>query len=144
MSKGINKVIIIGNLGHSPELRTFPDGGTVANLSVATTERWKDQQGQQQERTEWHKVVLRNRLAEIAEQYLQSGSKVYIEGSLRTRKYQARDGSDRYVTEIMGRELQMLDGRQNSSAPQPSPHPEPSARPAPMPQQQIADDDIPF
>ncbi len=143
MSKGVNKAIILGNLGHSPELRAFPDGGTVANLSVATSERWKDQHGQMQERTEWHKVVLRNRLAEIAGQYLQRGSKVYIEGSLRTRKYQARDGSDRYVTEIAGRELQMLDSRQQSD--NDYLQPQAGARPAPIPQPTPGpEDDIPF
>ena len=116
MAKGINKVIIVGNLGQDPETRSFPDGGAITNISIATSESWKDKQtGQQQERTEWHKVVFRNRLAEIAAQYLTKGSKVYIEGSLRTRKWQNQQGVDQYTTEIHAREMQMLDSRAESS-----------------------------
>ena len=111
MARGINKAIIVGNLGNDPETRTFPDGGQVTNITVATSESWKDKQtGQPQERTEWHKVSFNGRLAEIAAQYLRKGSKVYIEGSLRTRKYQdKKTGDDRYITDIVGREMQMLD-----------------------------------
>ncbi len=118
MAKGINKAIIIGNLGNDPETRTFPDGGQVTNITVATTESWKDQQGQKQERTEWHKVSFNGHLSEIAAQYLRKGSKVYIEGSLRTRKYQDKQtGADRYSTDIVARQMQMLDSR-GEGAPQ--------------------------
>ncbi|QJD30930.1 single-stranded DNA-binding protein [Methylococcus geothermalis] len=110
-SRGVNKVILIGNLGADPEVRYMPNGGAVANLRIATSESWKDQQtGQTQERTEWHSVVMYRRLAEIAGEYLKKGSKVYIEGSLRTRKWQDKNtGQDRYTTEIIGNEMQMLD-----------------------------------
>lgn len=112
MSKGINKVIIVGNLGNDPETRYMPSGGAVTNISVATSETWKDKQtGQPQERTEWHRIVFFNRLAEIAGEYLRKGSKVYIEGSLRTRKWQDQSGQDKYTTEIVAKEMQMLDSR---------------------------------
>lgn len=112
MARGINKVILIGNLGKDPEAKFMPSGNAVTNITVATSESWKDKQtGQQQERTEWHRVVFFNRLAEIVSEYLRKGSKVYIEGSLRTRKWQAQDGSDRYSTEIVASEMQMLDSR---------------------------------
>ncbi|HUA89580.1 MAG TPA: single-stranded DNA-binding protein [Steroidobacteraceae bacterium] len=112
MARGINKVIIIGNLGADPETRAMPSGGTVANLRVATSESWRDKQsGEQQERTEWHRVALFGRLGEIAAEYLRKGSQVYIEGSLRTRKWQDKQGNERYSTEIIGNELQMLGGR---------------------------------
>lgn len=112
MARGINKVILVGNLGNDPETRYMPSGGAVTNISVATSESWKDKQtGQPQERTEWHRVVFFNRLAEIAGEYLKKGSKVYVEGSLRTRKWQGQDGQDRYTTEIVGAEMQMLDSR---------------------------------
>ena len=113
MARGINKVILIGNLGQDPEMSALPSGGAVTNLTIATSEGWKDKQtGQPQERTEWHRVVFFNRLAEIAAQYLKKGSKVYIEGSLRTRKWQDKStGADRYTTEIVAREMQMLDSR---------------------------------
>ncbi len=112
MARGINKVILIGNIGQDPEVKYMPSGGAVTNVSVATSETWKDKNtGQPQERTEWHRVVFFNRLGEIAGEYLRKGSKVYIEGSLRTRKWQAQDGSDRYTTEIVASEMQMLDGR---------------------------------
>jgi len=113
MARGVNKVILVGNLGQDPESRTFPDGGQITNITVATSESWKDRQtGQPQERTEWHRVVFNGRLAEIAGQYLRKGSKVYLEGSLRTRKWQDKNtGQDRYSTEIVAREMQMLDSR---------------------------------
>lgn len=110
-TRGVNKVILIGNLGADPEVRYMPNGGAVTNLRIATSESWKDQTtGQTQERTEWHSVVMYRRLAEIAGEYLKKGSKVYIEGSLRTRKWQDKNtGQDRYTTEIIGNEMQMLD-----------------------------------
>ena len=112
MARGINKVILIGNLGADPETRAMPSGTTVANLRVATSESWRDKQtGEQQERTEWHRVALFGRLAEIAGEYLRKGSQVYIEGSLRTRKWQDKQGNERYSTEIIGNDLQMLGGR---------------------------------
>lgn len=112
-ARGINKVIIVGNLGQDPETRYMPSGGAVTNISIATSETWKDKNtGQQQERTEWHRVVFFNRLAEIAGEYLRKGSKVYIEGALRTRKWQDQNtGQDRYTTEIVANEMQMLDSR---------------------------------
>ncbi len=112
MARGVNKVILIGNLGADPETRAMPSGTTVANLRVATSESWRDKQtGEQQERTEWHRVALFGRLAEVAGEYLRKGSQVYIEGSLRTRKWQDKEGKDRYSTEIIGNDLQMLGGR---------------------------------
>ncbi|MBV0933860.1 single-stranded DNA-binding protein [Marinobacterium weihaiense] len=112
MARGINKVILIGNLGTDPEVRYMPSGNAVTNVNLATSESWKDKQtGQMQERTEWHRIVFFNRLAEIAGEYLRKGSKVYIEGSLRTRKWQGQDGQDRYTTEIVANEMQMLDSR---------------------------------
>jgi len=111
-SKGINKVIVLGNLGQDPETRYMPNGNAVTNISIATSESWKDKQsGQSQERTEWHRVVFFNRLAEIAGEYLRKGSKVYVEGALRTRKWQDQSGNDRYSTEIVASEMQMLDSR---------------------------------
>lgn len=112
MARGVNKVILIGNLGKDPEVRYMPSGGAVTNVTIATSESWKDKQsGEQQERTEWHNVVFFNRLAEIAGEYLKKGSKVYVEGSLRTRKWQDKEGKDRYTTEIVAGEMQMLDSR---------------------------------
>ena len=117
MARGINKVILIGNLGADPETRAMPSGTTVANLRVATSESWRAKQtGEQQERTEWHRVALFGRLAEIAGEYLRKGSQVYIEGSLRTRKWQDKQGNERYSTEIVGNELQMLGGRGGGGA----------------------------
>ena len=117
MARGINKVILIGNLGADPETRAMPSGTTVANLRIATSESWRDKQtGEQQERTEWHRVALFGRLAEIAGEYLRKGSQVYIEGSLRTRKWQDKQGNERYSTEIVGNELQMLGGRGGAGA----------------------------
>jgi single-strand DNA-binding protein len=116
MARGVNKVILIGNLGADPETRAMPSGTTVANLRVATSESWRDKQtGEQQERTEWHRVALFGRLAEVAGEYLRKGSQVYIEGSLRTRKWQDKEGKDRYSTEIVGNDLQMLGGRGGAS-----------------------------
>jgi single-strand DNA-binding protein len=118
MARGINKVILIGNLGNDPEQKSMPNGNAVTNITLATSESWKDKQtGQQQERTEWHRIVFFNRLAEIAGQYLNKGSKVYLEGSLRTRKWQDQGGQDRYTTEIVANELQMLDSK-GGGAPQ--------------------------
>jgi single-strand DNA-binding protein len=162
-ARGVNKVILVGNLGNDPETRFFPDGGAVTNASIATSESWKDKQtGQMQERTEWHRVVFRDRgnfrLGQIAGEYLKKGSKVYVEGSLHTRKWQDKDGQDRYITEIVASEMQMLDSRgagqagsspesgdfaqsapRSASAKQPV---EPSA--APVGDYGSFDDDIPF
>lgn len=117
MSRGINKVIIIGNLGADPEVRYMPSGGAVTNLRVATSESWKDKQtGEAQERTEWHRIVLYNRLAEIAAEYLRKGSKVYVEGAIRTNKWQDQSGQDRYTTEIIANSMQLLDSRGGAAA----------------------------
>ncbi|MGH8474582.1 MAG: single-stranded DNA-binding protein [Methylococcales bacterium] len=114
--RGINKVILIGNLGADPEVRYMPNGDAVTNIRVATSETWKDKQsGDPREMTEWHRVVFFRRLAEIAGEYLKKGSKVYIEGSLRTRKWQGQDGQDRYSTEIVANEMQMLDSKSGGS-----------------------------
>jgi len=166
-ARGVNKVILVGNLGKDPETRYMPSGGAVTNITVATSESWKDKQtGQQQERTEWHRVVFFNRLAEIAAEYLRKGGKVYLEGSLRTRKWQGQDGQDRYTTEIVASEMQMLDSRgastggyesspapSQSAAPQSSNAPQQQAVSQPTNQSQTNqqsggfdtfDDDIPF
>jgi single-strand DNA-binding protein len=112
MARGVNKVILVGNLGADPEMRQLNSGKMVARLNIATSEGWKDKNTNEfQERTEWHRVSLFDRLAEIAQQYLRKGSKVYIEGRLRTTKWQDQEGRDRYTTEIVGREMQMLDSR---------------------------------
>tara|TARA_R110002072_G_scaffold21764_4_gene76787 strand:+ start:1004 stop:1546 length:543 start_codon:yes stop_codon:yes gene_type:complete len=114
MARGVNKVIIVGNLGEDPTTRYMPSGGAVTNISVATSEKWKDKNtGQPVEKTEWHRIIFFNRLAEIAGEYLKKGSKVYIEGSLRTRKWTDQQGVDRYTTEIVASEMQMLDSRGN-------------------------------
>jgi len=111
-SRGINKVILIGNLGNDPQVRYMPSGGAVTNISVATSEQWKDKNtGEARENTEWHRVVFFNRLAEVAGEYLRKGSKVYVEGKLQTRKWQDNNGVDRYTTEIVANEMQMLDSR---------------------------------
>jgi single-strand DNA-binding protein len=116
MARGVNKVILVGNLGRDPEVRYMPSGNAVANVTLATTESWKDKQtGEKQERTEWHNVVFYSRLAEIAGEYLKKGSQVYVEGSLRTRKWQDKSGNDRYTTEIIASEMQMLGGRGGSA-----------------------------
>lgn len=120
MARGINKVILIGNLGADPDTRHTAGGNAVTNLSVATSESWRDRQtGEQKENTEWHKVVLFGKLGEIAGEYLRKGSKVYLEGRLQTRKWQDRDGNDRWTTEIVANEMQMLDGRPGSGGSSP-------------------------
>ena len=112
MARGVNKVILVGNLGKDPEVRYSPSGSAMANVTLATTESWKDKQtGEKQEKTEWHRVVFFNRLAEIVGEYLKKGSQVYVEGRLQTRKWQGQDGQDRYTTEIVASEMQMLGGR---------------------------------
>jgi len=112
MARGVNKVILIGNLGADPETRSMPSGMTVANIRIATSESWKDKQsGEQKERTEWHNVAMFGRLGEIAGEYLRKGSQVYIEGSLRTRKWQDKEGRDRYTTEVIASDMQMIGGR---------------------------------
>ena len=121
-SKGVNKVIIVGNLGKDPEMRYMPNGTAVASFSVATSESWKDQQGQQQEKTEWHNIIMFKRLAEIAGEYLKKGSKVYLEGKLTTSKWQdAATGQDRYKTEINCSQMQMLDSKPNTAQNQTQP-----------------------
>lgn len=161
MAKGINKVILIGNMGAEPETRYLPSGGAVTNIRLATSESWKDKNtGQQQERTEWHRVVFFNRLAEIAGEYLHKGSKVYIEGALRTRKWQDKEGKDQYTTEIVANEMQMLDSRGAGGggstsgddygagggyAPEPRQAPARAPAPAGKPEETpVWDDDIPF
>jgi len=143
--RGVNKVILIGNCGQDPEVKYLPSGGAVTNISVATSESWKDKNtGQMQERTEWHRVVFFNKLGEIAGEYLRKGSKVYIEGSLRTRKWQAQDGSDRYTTEIVADVMQMLDGK-DDNRPQSAPsQPARSAAPAQPQGFDSFDDDLNF
>lgn len=145
MARGINKVIIVGNLGQDPETRYMPSGSAVTNFTVATNESWKDKQtGEQKDRTEWHRVAMFNRLAEIAAEYLRKGSQVYIEGKLRTRKWQDRDGNDRWTTEIIADEMQMLGGRGGGSAPM-NQDPGPGSEPAPSgSDSDDFDDDIPF
>lgn len=129
MAKGINKVIIIGNLGNDPEVRYMPTGVAVANITVATSESWTDKQtNEKKEHTEWHRVVFHGRLAEIAGEYLRKGSKVYLEGKLKTRKWQDQQGVERYTTEIIANEMQMLDGKQEGAQQQ-------QQRPAPQQQQ---------
>lgn len=118
MARGINKVILIGHVGGDPEVRYMPNGNAVATISLATTESWKDKQtGEKQEKTEWHRVVCFNRLGEITGEYVRKGSKLYIEGSLRTRKWQDQQGQDRYTTEIVASDLQMLDGKGMGAGP---------------------------
>lgn len=149
---GINKVITIGHLGNEPELRTMPNGEAVANISVATSESWTDKNtGERREVTEWHRIVLYRRLAEIAGQYLHKGSQVYVEGRLKTRKWQDQSGQDRYVTEIIGDTLNMLGSRQNtttSQAPMNNWSPQQSNQSlqanAEPPLNTFTDDEIPF
>ncbi|UCE89560.1 MAG: single-stranded DNA-binding protein [Pseudomonadota bacterium] len=143
MARGINKVILIGNLGSDPEVRYMANGGAVANVNLATSESWKDKNtGEQQDRTEWHRVVFYRRLAEIAGEYLKKGSKVYVEGKLQTRKWQDRDGNDRYTTEIIANEMQMLDSRGGGTA---AFNDAPAkSTPATAPANEGFDDDIPF
>jgi len=158
MARGINKVILIGNLGKDPEVRYIPSGGAVVNITMATSDSWKDKTtGEARDRTEWHNVVFFNKLAEIVGQYLKKGSKVYVEGSLRTRKWQDKEGQDRYTTEIVANDMQMLDSRggggnddyssvSRSSAPssQSAPARQNAAVSAPPPDDNFEDDDIPF
>lgn len=153
----VNKVIIVGNLGRDPEMRTFPSGDQVANVTIATTDKWKDKQtGEMKEATEWHRVTFNGRLAEIAGQYLRKGSQVYVEGSLRTRKWTDQSGVEKYSTEIRADQMQMLGGRQGgdqgedggqSRAPAPAPRPQQRNAPAPAPRAASGfddmDDDIP-
>jgi single-strand DNA-binding protein len=148
MARGVNKVILVGNLGRDPEVRYMPSGNAVANVTLATTESWKDKQtGEKQERTEWHNVVFYSRLAEIAGEYLKKGSQVYVEGSLRTRKWQDKSGNDRYTTEIIANDMQMLGGRGGSAgygaADAAAPMAGSSAAPAGSAPADF-DDDIPF
>jgi single-strand DNA-binding protein len=142
MARGINKAILIGHLGADPETRYMPSGSAVTNLRLATTEQWRDKtSGEQQERTEWHNVAMFGRLAEIAAEYLRKGSQVYVEGRLRTRKWQDRDGNDRWTTEIVANEMQMLGGRSGSGAGAPAPAKPADEAAAPA---SDFDDDIPF
>ena len=147
MARGINKVILVGNLGADPETRYMPSGSAVTNIRVATTESWKDKDtGDQKENTEWHRVVFFGRLAEIVAEYLRKGSQVYIEGKLRTRKWQDSDGNDRWSTEVRANEMQMLGGRPGSNAPAQAPAPAAAQVGADVPQPPPGefDDDIPF
>jgi single-strand DNA-binding protein len=149
MARGINKVILVGNLGQDPETRYMPSGKAVTNLRLATSDSWKDKQtGEQREQTEWHSVVMYDRLAEIAAEYLRKGSQIYVEGRLKTRKWQDKEGKDRYTTEIIANEMQMLGSRRGAR-----PGAEPRGEPRTAPTQQRAaqpaaagevDDDIPF
>jgi len=169
-SKGVNKVIVMGNLGNDPEMRAFPNGGSVANLTIATGETWRDKQtGEQREKTEWHRVAIFGKLAEVAQQYLKKGSQVYIEGQLQTRKWQDQSGQDRYTTEIVVQGfngvMQMIGSRQGGQQSAPSQggynqahqqqapkqnNQQPARQPDPNPQQGFNkpasdfDDDIPF
>ena len=148
MARGINKVILVGNLGADPETRAMPSGSSVTNIRIATTESWKDKNtGDQQERTEWHSIAFFGRLAEIAGEYLNKGSQVYVEGKLRTRKWQDREGNDRWTTEVVANELQMLGGRAGAGAPAqgvaPTAPPQ-SSGDAPQDTSTPFDDDIPF
>lgn len=145
MARGINKVILVGNLGADPDTRYMPSGGAVTNLSIATSESWKDKQtGEQKERTEWHKVAMFGRLAEISAEYLRKGSQVYIEGKIRTRKWQDKDGNDRWTTEVIADEMQMLGGRGGAGAPARSESAPHSSAPQPAAAAEEFDDDIPF
>lgn len=138
MSRGINKAILIGNLGNDPDIRYTKSGSSVANISLATTETWRDKDsGEQTERTEWHRIVFFGRLAEIVGQYLKKGSQIYVEGKLQTRKWQDKDGNDRYTTEIVANEMQMLGGRNDTDS-------KPSKPSDPAPDNDFQDDDIPF
>jgi len=149
MARGINKVIVVGNLGQDPDTRYMPSGSAVTNITVATNESWKDKQtGEQKDRTEWHKVAFFGRLAEIAAEYLRKGSQVYVEGKLRTRKWQDKDGNDRYTTEIVADEMQMLGGRGGAGGGAPMRNDAPSqgapSSPPPQGSSDDFDDDIPF
>ena len=144
MAKGINKVILIGNLGKDPETRYMPSGGAVTNVTLATSDTWKDKNtGESQERTEWHRVVFFNRLGEIAGEYLKKGSKVYVEGSLRTRKWQGKDGQSMYTTEIIANSMQMLDSKGSGKESNNNP-PIPKGPPVSSIPENEFDDEIPF
>ena len=149
MARGINKVILVGNLGNDPDIRYTAGGAAVANISVATTDSWKDKEtGEQQDRTEWHRVVFFARLAEVVGEYLRKGSQVYIEGRLQTRKWQDKSGNDRYSTEIVANEMQMLGGRggggqSNEQAPPPMSENPADSKPTAA-GNDFVDDDIPF
>jgi len=149
----VNKVILVGNLGRDPETRFSTDGGAIANVSIATTDTWKDKaSGEKQERTEWHRVVFFNRLAEIAGEYLKKGSQVYIEGALRTRKWTDKEGAEKFTTEIVADKMQMLGGRQGAGdrmsseprEPAMASEPRPAAAKKPAGKFEEMDDDIPF
>lgn len=154
MARGVNKVILVGNLGADPETRSMPSGTTVTNIRIATSESWKDKSsGAQQERTEWHSIALFGRLGEIAAEYLRKGSQVFVEGKLRTRKWQDKQGNDRFTTEIIADNMQMLGGRaggggggggQERSMGAPPPRDEYDQTPAPAGGKEDFDDDIPF
>ena len=149
MARGVNKVILVGNLGKDPEVRYMPNGNAVANITLATSESWKDKQtGEQQEKTEWHRVVMFRRLGEIAGEYLKKGSQVYIEGRLQTRKWQDNTGNDRYTTEIVADEMQMLGSRGGGSAGFSAESAPSQSAPAPATASSAPagdfDDDIPF
>ena len=150
MARGVNKVILVGNLGKDPEVRYSPNGSAMANVTIATAESWKDKQsGEKQEKTEWHRVVFFNRLAEIVGEYLKKGSQVYIEGRLQTRKWQGQDGQDRYTTEIVANEMQMLGSRSGGGGDtswnqQQNSAPSQQSSPASAPPADDFDDDVPF
>ncbi len=159
MARGVNKVILVGNLGADPDTRYMPSGKAVTNIRVATSESWKDKQtGDMQERTEWHSIVMYDKLGEIAAEYLRKGSQVYIEGKIRTRKWQDKEGKDRYTTEVIADQMQMLGGRGGGGAPSEPREPRSTSRPAPATEDRSAapvadeggggggefDDDIPF
>ena len=145
MARGVNKVILVGNLGQKPEMRYTQTNTAVATLSIATSESWKDKDsGEQREKTEWHRVVFFGKLAEIAEQYLDKGSQLYVEGKLQTRKWQDKEGNDRYTTEILGNEMNMLGGRHASGDGGAYDQSQPAAQSAPSQESQISEEDIPF
>lgn len=134
----VNKVILVGNVGKDPEVKEFSNGGSLANVVLATSEKWKDKQtGERKEATEWHNLVFRGGLVNVVGQYVQKGSKLYVEGSLKTRKWQDQNGSDRYTTEVSVRDMQMLDNK-GDSAPKSAP------KAAPQLTQEVIEDDIPF
>ena len=151
MARGVNKVILVGNLGRDPEVRYSPSGAAIANVTIATSEGWKDKQtGEMQERTEWHRIVFFSRLAEIAGEYLRKGSQIYVEGRLQTRKWQDKDGQDRYTTEVVANEMQMLGGRGGESNQMTDSPSQSNQTQAAAPSKPVAkefddfDDDIPF
>ena len=145
MARGVNKVILVGNLGQKPEIRYTQTNTAVATLSIATSESWKDKDsGEQREKTEWHRVVFFGKLAEIAEQYLDKGSQLYVEGKLQTRKWQDKEGNDRYTTEILGNEMNMLGGRQSSSEEGVYDQSQQISQTTQSQDSQISEEDIPF